>query len=172
MPSGNVGIGLLLPRQKLEVVGNAVVNGEIACTNVRLVNAFCTGQIECLTAIITNRLDCGLIASTNRIAATTNVTINNFNCPFISYNTSSVSVNGGSQNYNFPLRATNAIILLMFGDIGSFSVYIKNGNSYDRRVGVDGNTWAHCETNGGSVRAWYNWRGVGDRISAICLWWN
>jgi len=172
MPSGNVGIGLLLPRQKLEVQGNIIANGEIACTNVRLVNAFCTGQVECITAIITNRLDCGLIASTNRIAATTNVTINNFNCPFISFNYTNVTEYNGSRMFEFPIRATNAFIYLYFGDIGSHTLFIKQGDSYNKRMGAGGNGWDFSESYNGNVRNWYHWRNVGDRITAICYWFN
>ena len=98
--------------------------------------------------------------------------MNNGSITSMTWHTSSVAEYNGSRQFNIPIRATNAFVYLYFGDIGSHALFIKEGNSYARRVGNGGNNWDFCETNGGNIRCWYNWRGVGDRITAIVHWWN
>jgi len=59
MPSGNVGIGIINPRQTLEVGGHAVINGEVVATNVKIANAFClfgTGRMHQCNLYWANRL--------------------------------------------------------------------------------------------------------------------
>jgi len=125
MPSGNVGIELINPRQKLEVAGHAVINGEVVATNVRIANAVCSGQVECTSAICTGIIDCGLVVSTDRVFTQNNVCIDNFNCPSISFQYTNVTEYNGSRQINISIRATNAFIYLYLGDIGSHTVFIK-----------------------------------------------
>jgi len=62
-----VGIGIINPRERLEVQGNIVANGERGATTFRSTYAVCTG-----------RIDCNLVAASYRIFATDNVFINGF----------------------------------------------------------------------------------------------
>jgi len=199
MPSGNVGIGLMYPRQKLEVQGHALINGEIIAFNIKsMTNIYATENMESGNDIYANRhitANANLTANANIVAqnnvsarnnmfcdvdltvrrnifAVSNIYISGFTCPFTTFQFTNVTEHNGSRQINIPLRATNAYIYLYFGDIGSHALFIKQGNSYSRRVGSGGNSWDFCETNGDNVRCWYHWRSVGDRITAICSWFN
>ena len=134
----------------------------------------CLGQVECTSAICTGRIDCGLVVSTDRVFTQNNVYVNNFNGPFISYQYTSVTEYNESRQINIPITATNAFIYLYFGDVGSHTLFIKEGNSYNKRMGPGGNGWDFCETwaAGNHITCWYHWRSVGDRITTICYWFN
>ena len=196
LPSGNVGIGLLLPREKLEVTGNAVVNGSVSSyginntTHIGTATLTATGNVGGLNLIANNNITAGnqLLANGNIFGVGINASGNYYGAndativrqifmtgasvTSTTYTYSSVTEYNGSRQINIPIKATNAYIYLYFGDIGSHTLFIKEGNSYNRRVGAGGNSWDFCETNGGNVRCWYHWRGVGDRITSICHWFN
>ena len=135
MPSGNVGIGLITPPEKLEVQGSAVINGAMISYDVRNTNHIdtalmvATGNITAQNSIFaTNNV------SANRFYATNNVYINHFNCPCISYLYTSVSEYNGSRQINIPIRATNAFVYLYFNDLASHVVFLKEGNSYHKVI--------------------------------------
>ena len=92
----------------------------------------------------------------------------------ITYQYTNVTQYNGSRQITIPIRATNAYVYLYFGDIWSHTLFIKEGNSYNKRMGAGGNGWDFSETYypGNHIRLWYHWRNVGERITAICHWFN
>jgi len=161
-----VGIGLTNPRERLESNGNTIVNGAITSATVN------TTSINSTSINITDRIDCAFLVASQNIFAGNAMYINTFPVTSIYWFSSSVAEYNGSRQINIPIRGTNAVLYLYFGDIGSHTIFLKTGNSYVRRVGNGGNNWDFCETNRNEVRCWYHWRSVGDRITAITHWWN
>jgi hypothetical protein len=185
MPSGNVGIGTLSPNHKLQVQGNGQVNGTLFSYNINNVSEMRTNYFyavsEIATAgpiITTAQATAAILYATDKVIGINSINtngsvyINTYNVPFTSYVFTNVTEYNGSRMLEFPIRATNAYIYLYFGDIGSHTLFIKTGNTYNKRMGAGGNGWDFSESYNGNVRNWYHWRSVGDRITAICLWWN
>jgi len=113
-----VGIGDTNPRAKLDVQGNIVATNENGAITFWLTNIVCT-----------NRIDCGRLVATYRVFPQNNVYVNNLYCPSISYLYSSVTEYNRSRQINIPIRATNTFIFSCFSDIGSHTLFIKEGNS-------------------------------------------
>jgi len=181
MPSGNVGIGINTPREKLDVWGNAIVNGSMVSfniqntTSIETATVLATGNIQALNITATNQLLAnGNIFSQNNCTITRQIFMTGTSVTSTTYIYLSVTEHNGSRYVQIPIRATNAYVYCYFGEIGGHALYLKEGDTYHKRMGVfsNVNNWDFAQTYNGNVRIWYHWRSVGDRITLICKWFN
>jgi len=94
----------------------------------------------------------------------------------MAYHTGTVASYNASRLFDFPIRATFAHIYLYSNDLAFHVIFIKDGDTYNKRnIGFNGDHttgWDFCQSNWGSVGCWYHWRHAGDRITAFAHWWN